>query len=157
MDKRIVIVTGCFGAPIEETARALAASENLRFISLDEEITKRDGRPIKRLVMMNGEHGYRNQEYELLTELCADPAGCVIACGDGVLYDEDSRAIALANELVLAGQDESADELWVRAKADQDTYHAFMHFGSEDEKRRAFDQLIERQRALFNAIREGEC
>ena len=106
--------------------------------------------------MMNGEHGYRNQEYEVLCELNADPAGCVIACGDGVLYDEDSREIALANELVLAGLDEDADTLWARAKADEDTYHAFMHFGSEDEKRQSFDRLIERQRALFDSVRKDE-
>ena len=66
MSNRMIIVTGYFGAPIEETARKLATDKGLDYISLDEEITKRDGRSIKRLVMMNGEHGYRNQEYEVL-------------------------------------------------------------------------------------------
>ena len=152
MRNRKIIVTGPFGAPIEESARKLAAAAGLEYKSLDEEITKRDGRSIKRLVMMNGEHGYRNQEYEVLQELNESPDGCVIACGDGVLYDEDSRKIALENELVLVGLDETTDALWENAKAIGDSYHAFMSFGTEEEKRAAFEQLIQRQRNLFDTI-----
>ena len=169
MSNRKIIVTGYFGAPIEETARRLAASEGLDYISLDEEITKRDGRSIKRLVMMNGEHGYRNQEYEVLQELCGGEAepdapageactgtGLVIACGDGVLYDDDSREIILRHELVIAGEDMTTDELWENAKAIEDSYHAFMAFGTEEEKRADFEQLIQRQGNLFAQVR-GEA
>lgn len=183
MSNRMIIVTGYFGAPIEETARKLATDKGLEYISLDEEITKRDGRSIKRLVMMNGEHGYRNQEYEVLQELCGDAveagaateapsetktdsaattaptdtaAGLVIACGDGVLYDDDSREIALGQELVIAGEGMTTEELWENAKAAEDSYHAFMAFGTEDEKRAAFEELIRRQRNLFEQVR-GEA
>ena len=170
MSNRMIIVTGYFGAPIEETARKLATDKGLEYISLDEEITKRDGRSIKRLVMMNGEHGYRNQEYEVLQELCGDAveagaateapsetktdtaAGLVIACGDGVLYDDDSREIALGKELVIAGEGMTTEELWENAKAAEDSYHAFMAFGTEDEKRAAFEELIRRQKILFDSI-----
>ena len=170
MSNRKIIVTGYFGAPIVETARKLAASEGLDYLSLDEEITKRDGRSIKRLVMMNGEHGYRNQEYEVLQELCGgeeeaadtdapacdaagNGAGLVIACGDGVLYDDDSREIISRHELVIAGEDMTTDELWENAKAIEDSYHAFMSFGTEEEKRAALEQLIQRQRNLFAQVR----
>ena len=156
MSNRKIIVTGYFGAPIEETARKLAASERLDYISLDEEITKRDGRSIKRLVMMNGEHGYRNQEYEVLQELCGAAGtgtGLVIACGDGVLYDDDSREIISRHELVIAGEEMTTDELWENAKAIEDSYHAFMAFGTEEEKRAALEQLIQRQRNLFAQVR----
>jgi len=170
MSNRKIIVTGYFGAPIEETAKKLAASEGLEYISLDEEIMKRDGRSIKRLVMMNGEHGYRNQEYEVLQELCGDEeetadtdapacdatgngAGLVIACGDGVLYDDDSREIISRHELVIAGEEMTTDELWENAKAIEDSYHAFMAFGTEEEKRAAFEQLMQRQKKLFAQVR----
>lgn len=154
---KLIVVTGPFGAPIKETARELAASRGLPLVDLDEEIERRDGRSIKRLVMMNGEHGYRNKEYEVLQELAASlsgpaaPAsdGAVVACGDGVLYDDDSRGVILAGELVVAGEDMTADELWERAKTTTDSYHAFMSFGTEEEKRAAFDDLIERQRTLM--------
>lgn len=197
MSNRKIIVTGYFGAPIEETAKKLAASEGLEYISLDEEIMKRDGRSIKRLVMMNGEHGYRNQEYEVLQELCGgeeeaadtdapagaaesdapacaaesdapacdaesaapageaagNGAGLVIACGDGVLYDDDSREIISRHELVIAGEEMTTEGLWENAKAIEDSYHAFMAFGTEKEKRAAFEQLIQRQRNLFAQVR----
>ena len=158
MAKNLIIVTGYFGAPIEETARNLAETNAFAYLSLDEEITRRDGRSISRLVMMNGEHGYRNQEYEILNEIHedldgflanTDSSGLVIACGDGVLYDDMSRDIALENQLIIVGGDYSADELWDRAKARTQTYHAFMHFGKDEERRKAFDNYIDRQRTLF--------
>ena len=154
MSKNLVIVTGYFGAPIEEESVKIAEGRGFACLSLDREIEKRDGRSITRLCMMNGEHGYRNQEYEILNELNESPDtdGLVVACGDGVLYDDMSREIAEANELVIVGDDLSADDLWSRAKAQGSSYHAFMAFGSEEEKRAAFEKYLDRQRALFEKI-----
>lgn len=178
---RIIIVIGPFGAPVLNTARELAAQRGLPLVDLDHEIELRDGRSIKRLVMMNGEHAYRNLEFEILQELVASPdahdasvsigvsggaptgastgmstgastgvsGGVVVACGDGVLYDDDSRGIILANELVIAGEELSEEELWEQAKTATDSYHAFMSFGTEEEKRAAFGDLIKRQRVLL--------
>ena len=152
MNANLIVVTGCFGAPVKEKSLELARQRGLPLVDLDNEITKRDGRSIRRLVMMNGEHGYRNAEYEILNELSEDGSSCVVACGDGVLYDEMSRDIALAGELVIVGLDMTTDALWDNAKADAETYHAFMSFGSEEEKRGAVEKLIERQRSLFTSL-----
>ena len=146
----ITIVTGYFGAPIKDEARRLAQDYDAKLIDLDREIEKRDGRSIRRLVMMNGEHGYRNLEYEVLKELSECGTPCVVACGDGVLYDDDSRELALANELIIVGDEMTTDELWEAAKADEGTYHAFMSFGTEEQKRAAFRDLIARQRSMFD-------
>ena len=154
MNANLIIVTGCFGAPILDEARRLAAQQGLPLVDLDKEIEHRDGRSIKRLVMMNGEHGYRNQEFEVLQELSDAGAPCVVACGDGVLYDDDSRGIILANELVIAGEDLSEEDLWLKASASKDSYHAFMSFGTEEEKRAAFGDLIRRQRSLFEGAKK---
>ncbi|MBQ6495856.1 MAG: hypothetical protein IJI74_01665 [Firmicutes bacterium] len=156
MSKPLILVTGYFGAPIEETARGIAERENFAYLSLDEEVVRRDGRSIHRLVMMNGEHGYRNTEYEILNEINEDPDrdALVISCGDGVLYDDMSREIAQANTLVIAGEDLSTDELWERARTMGGTYHAFMFFGSDDEKRQAFERYLERQRVLFEGAKD---
>ena len=157
MNANLIVVTGCFGAPVKEKAQEIARQKGLPLVDLDSEITKRDGRSIRRLVMMNGEHGYRNLEYEVLSELSSGASPCVVACGDGVLYDDDSREIIHSGELVIAGTDLSEDELWENAKADADTYHAFMSFGTEEEKRAAFSDLIRRQRSLFeDEILQGE-
>ena len=157
MNANLIVITGCFGAPVKEKAQEIAQQKGLPLVDLDSEITKRDGRSIRRLVMMNGEHGYRNLEYEVLSELSSGASHCVVSCGDGVLYDDDSREIIRSGELVVAGTDLSEDELWENAKADAGTYHAFMSFGTEEEKRTAFGDLIRRQRSMFEEeILQGE-
>lgn len=148
-----ITVTGYFGAPIEETARKTAADLNLPLVLLDNEITKRDGRSIQRLVMMNGEHAYRNKEFEILKELSEAGKSVVVACGDGVLYDDDSREIIMRGKLVIVGGSMNADSLWESAKAVTDSYHAFMSFGTNDEKRLAFDKLLQRQQCLFEEVK----
>ena len=118
----------------------------LPLISLDEEIEKVDGRSVRRICMMMGEHEYRNKEYEALKNISQD---AVVLCGDGVLHDDMSRDLITSHELVIVGNDMSCDELWENAKTIDDSYHAFMHFGSEEKKRATFDDLYERQRVLF--------
>lgn len=65
----IIFVTGFFGAPVMQSARQLAESRGFGLISLDAEIEKSDGRPVRRICMMMGEHEYRNKEYEALKEI----------------------------------------------------------------------------------------
>lgn len=153
MTNKLTIVTGYFGAPVRAKAEELARSMGLDLVSLDEEIVKRDGRPIKRLVMMNGEHGYRNLEYQILKELADSGRELVVFCGDGVLYDDDSRNIILQGKLVIEGEDLSEDQLWENACLQEDSYHAFMAFGTQEDKRRAFDSFIERQKILFGGLK----
>ena len=146
--KKTVIVTGFFGSPAEETARILSRDRNLPLVILDEEIEAADGRSVKRICMTEGEHSYRNKDFEMLEAFAGKE--CVILCGDGVLHDDMSRELIADCELVISGSDMSPDELWNGAKAVADTtYHAFMLFGTEEEKRTAFDKLLERQKILF--------
>ena len=151
MKNTIVFVTGFFGASVMQTALRIADEENLDIISLDDEIEKNDGRSARRICMVMGEHEYRNKEYEELKKLneSAGDRKMVVCCGDGVLYDEMSRDIILEHRLVIVGNDLSVDELWENAKASEGSYHAFMHFGTPEEKRDAFERLWHRQCALF--------
>lgn len=147
-NKDTIVVTGYFGAPTEETARRIADERGSRLVVIDDEIAAADGRSIKRICMMEGEHSYRNKEFEMLEVFAG--SGNVLLCGDGVLYDDMCREIIEECTLVIAGEGMSLDELWEGAKAFADsTYHAFMMFGSDEEKRVAFDKLIERQKKLF--------
>ena len=153
-EDKLIFVTGYFGAPIRETADRIASSKGKSVLDLDAMIEEKDGRSIARLCMMGGEHAYRNVEYEAVNELHEDSAPQVIACGDGILYDDDSRAVILQHELVIAGEDLPLEELWERAKADEATYHAFMKFGSDEEKRAKFEEHHARQRKLFEQVRK---
>lgn len=153
-EDKLIFVTGYFGAPIRETADRIASSKGRSVLDLDAMIEEKDGRSIARLCMMGGEHAYRNAEYEAVNELHEDSAPLVIACGDGILYDDDSRAVILQHELVIAGEDLPLEELWERAKADEATYHAFMKFGSDEEKRAKFEEHHARQKKLFEQVRK---
>lgn len=162
----LIFVTGYFGAPIVETAKEIAEQEGMDLLILDRAIEKKDGRSIRKLCMAGGEHGYRNLEYEAVEGLtkgaaveAGDPAGefphrLVIACGDGILYDEQTRDLILGHDLIIAGEELSREKLWRGALEDDETWHAFMLFGSDEEKRTAFDAYIERQRVLFSQVRD---
>ncbi len=76
----------------------------------------------------------------------------VILCGDGVLHDEMSRDIIKKHSLIIVGDDMTRDELWENAGRIKDSYHAFMHFGSDESRRKAFDELYERQRKLYTSM-----
>ena len=174
MKKRILFVTGYFGAPIRMMAEIKARNENVPLIYLDEEIEKSDGRSALRICMSMGEHEYRNKEYEMLTKITGETAGesdahisddshdpihvfdihfdLVVCCGDGVLNDEMSRELILRHYLLFAGIDMSPKQLWRRALDIDEPIHAFMYFGSEEEKEQAFYELYERQQKLYESI-----
>ncbi|MCF0144749.1 MAG: hypothetical protein HUJ79_06640 [Firmicutes bacterium] len=159
MSNGITAVTGYMGAPVYEYAKALAAERGVALVCLDREIEEREKWSIKRLVMMHGEHGYRNQEYEVLCDLAKASEPVVVACGDGVLYDDDSAAIIAEGELIIVGEDLLAngpgtfntDVLWESASAIDDSYHAFMSIPDEAKRRQAFDEFIARQKVLFES------
>lgn len=153
MKKNLIFVTGFLGAPIEETARQLAKKNGWHFLSVDDEIQKTDGRSIMRICMMMGEHEYRNKEYETLQNIAdSGRTGLVVCCSDGILHDDMSRAIIMENELVIAGRDMTREQLWENASKLETSYHAFLHFGTEEERRKAFNDFYERQCLLFSSI-----
>lgn len=151
--ENLIFVTGFFGAPIREEADRIASGKGWEVLDLDRAIEEKDGRTIARLCMMAGEHAYRNAEYEAVQKLCEEERDLVVACGDGILYDDDSRELILQQDLVIAGEDLTIEELWARARAEETTYHAFMKFGSEEEKRAKFEAHHKRQQALFDQVR----
>ncbi len=153
---KFTFVTGFFGAPVREAAERLAADTDALLVSLDEEIEKEDGRSVLRICMLMGEHEYRNKEFEMLQKitsgegLSTDSNTVVVLCSDGVLHDEMSADIIKNHDLVIVGRDMSCDELWTCACSITASYHAFMTLPDENARRKAFDELYERQKLLFS-------
>lgn len=81
--------------------------------------------------------------------LYADKPGLVVCCGDGVLLDEMSKDLIKQHSILIIGSDLPQETLWQNAQKDKNTYHAFMHFGTEEKRRTLFNALLEKQRALF--------
>lgn len=81
--------------------------------------------------------------------LYAGKSGLVVCCGDGVLLDEMSKALIKQHSVLIIGSDLPQETLWQNAQKDKNTYHAFMHFGTEEKRRTLFNALLKKQRALF--------
>ena len=66
-------IIGYLGAQTRKEGEALARLLQCPLLFVDDEIERLDGRSIKRICMINGEHAYRNKEFEILSKL-DDPA-----------------------------------------------------------------------------------
>lgn len=62
--------------------KALAARSGWNFIDLDEEIERREGRPVSRIISEEGEDAFREKESKVLKET-ASLRHTVVACGGG--------------------------------------------------------------------------
>lgn len=143
-----IYVTGFIGSDRKNLAERLAEERGLTFLDLDEEIKERDGRSVMRIIMMMGEHEYRNKEYELLEEL-SHREDLVVCCGDGALFDEMCAELMEKGDIVIADADKSAEELWEAAKDDGSIPYAFMQFDPEDKKKETFFKLFEQRKDIY--------
>ncbi len=137
-------VIGYIGTDRRKVGKKLARELGCGVLFLDDEIERLDGRSIKRMCMINGEHAYRNKEFEVLSKLddSSYDLGCarneiyadklVIVCGDGAVLDEMSLDIIKRGKVIFVEED--IDILWNKAKNDDSVPYAFM-YGEDDAKR----------------------
>ena len=130
-----IYVTGFIGSDRYSLGKKLAGEKGMKLLVLDDFIEQIDGRSVMRIIMLMGEHEYRNKEYEALEEL-SKREDLVVVCGDGALFDEMCRELMEQDEIIIADADKTADELWLAAKDDRSIPYAFMQLGSEDEKKK---------------------
>lgn len=143
-----IIVTGFMGSDRAGLGEKLAEEYGYELLFMDDEIEKKDGRPVKRICMLMGEHEYRNQEYELLQEFTKRD-GIVVVCGDGILFDDMSREILEGEKTVIADNDKSVDWLWERAKDDKTIPYAFMKDPDPHRKYEIFCRLYLNRRHIY--------
>ncbi len=143
-----IYVTGYIGSDRASLAKSIADETGGRLVDLDRYIEQKDGRKIMRIVMMMGEHEYRNQEYEALEELSAEE-DLIVICSDGALLDEMSRELMEQGEVRIADADKTAEDLWLAAKEDDRIPYAFMQMGTEEEKRSRFMKAYEARKDLY--------
>ena len=143
-----IYITGFIGSDRLSLGKSIADEKGLEMIVLDEYIKEMDGRSVMRIIMLMGEHEYRNKEYEALEQL-SKQEDLVVVCGDGVLFDEMCAELMEQGEIVIADGEKSAGELWLAAKDDDTVPYAFMQFSAEDEKKDLFFKLYEQRQPIY--------
>jgi shikimate kinase len=169
MKKNIIFVTGFIGSDRNGLARRLAAQNGMEFVSLDDEIEAKDGRNVRRIAMMMGEHEVRNKEYEAIKELLelashggdesrSDHKGFVVACSDGIILDDECLSLLAQGNVVIADGDLTPEQLWEKAKAEPNPAYAFLSTGlsceDEEEKYQRFLALYQARMPIYRRISE---
>ncbi|MBE6031342.1 MAG: hypothetical protein E7225_07100 [Clostridiales bacterium] len=157
MAKHFII--GYIGSDRLGKGKELAEELGCPVLVMDDEIERLDGRKIFRLVMVNGEHAYRNAEFEMLSKL-VDPAydhglakdedypeTMVVVCGDGIILDEMSLEILEKQTCVFV--DEDPEVLWERVKDDSTIPYFFMASFNQEEKKKNFLDFHEIRRPVY--------
>ena len=157
MKKNIIFVTGFIGSDRIGLARRLAAQNGMEFVSLDDEIEAKDGRNVRRIAMMMGEHEIRNKEYEAVKSLL-EREGLVVACSDGIVLDDECLSMLAKGQIVLADMDLTPEQLWEQAKADPNPTYAFLSASLSDEdegeKYQRFLALYQARMPIYRRISE---
>jgi shikimate kinase len=167
MKKNIIFVTGFIGSDRTGLARRLAAQNNMEYVDLDQAIEAKDGRNVRRIAMMMGEHEVRNKEHEAAKELLelTSPVdggkqqgqkGFVVACSDGIVLDDECLSLLGQGQVVIADADLTPEQLWGKAKADPNPAYAFLSASlpdeDEGEKYQRFLDLYKARMPIYRRI-----
>ena len=82
------------GAGKSTVGRRLARKLGWKFIDLDEEIERRERRPVAEIFREKGEPHFRNLERLCLKDLSSSASNSVIALGGGAYIDPENREVA---------------------------------------------------------------
>jgi shikimate kinase len=88
------------GAGKSHVGRLVAKRMGRRFVDLDREIQRRAGRSVKEIFEREGEAAFRELERQTFAKVIAG-SNRVVATGGGALVDDASRALALAEGVVV--------------------------------------------------------
>jgi shikimate kinase len=141
-----IFLTGYMGSDLSTLGNRLADFLGYELLVLDDLIVARDGRPLQKLIMLMGEHEYRNKEFEILEEY-SRRTDFVMVCSDGVVLDQMCLALLKRNPTLF--HEEPLDLMWSRAKNDNSLHYAFMHGNEEKEIYKKFNDFYEIRLPLY--------
>lgn len=150
MKKDKIYVTGFIGSRRKQLAQELADKYGCEYIDIDGRIEASDGRSIKKICMTDGEHGYRNKEYEVLKSLESE-SGFVAACSDGIVLDDMCADILKRGTVYIADEELDIETLWEQALSDDKIPYAFLM----DRDYSRFCSLYEMRKHIYQNLREG--
>jgi len=106
--RRHLALIGLSGVGKSSIGRRAAASLDVGFVDLDDEITKTAGMPPAEMFTEHGEAAFRDLETQTLAHTLARPDAVLIATGGGVVLRDANREALI----------DQATSLWLRASVD---------------------------------------
>jgi len=140
-------VIGFIGSDRVKKAKELSDE----YIVLSDYIEKMDGRSVKRICMMMGEHELRNKEYEALSKIRNENPKATVVCTDGILLDEMCKAIVESGDVYFVN--DSAEACFKNALEGMDNNYAFL---LDDNIERKKEKFIELYNSRLNQYLETE-
>ena len=95
-----IILVGFMGSGKTVVGKALARLTGRSMVDADEELVRRDGRPISQIFQEDGEAAFRVLERSVIGDLCSQ-SGTIIAAGGGSFLDPNNRELMLASGRVV--------------------------------------------------------
>ncbi|MCM8786703.1 MAG: shikimate kinase [Candidatus Omnitrophica bacterium] len=95
-----IYLVGFMGTGKTTVGKFLAERIKKKFVEMDEEIEKKEGKKIVDIFKEKGEPYFRKLEKELLKEL-AKQSDLVVSCGGGLICDEENLEILKKSGLVI--------------------------------------------------------
>lgn len=108
---------GLMGSGKTTIGRALARKLNRQFIDSDHEIEKRTGVTIPTIFEIEGEHGFREREAEVIADLVTY-RGLILATGGGAVLNADNRRLLKEKGTVVYLR-APVEELFARTSRDR--------------------------------------
>jgi shikimate kinase len=100
MEQSRIYLIGFMGAGKTTVGRRLAKKLGWKFIDLDDEIERREGRPVAEIFRDSGEPYFRSLEQRCLEDVASSPHA-VIALGGGTFLDPKNREVAEKSGLTV--------------------------------------------------------
>ena len=110
---RHVVLVGFMGAGKTTAAHSLAQTSGLPVVDVDEEVVRRDGRPIETIFSAEGEGAFRELEERTGLEVLGSREPRIVALGGGALGSAALRAALTSHQVVWIDID--TETAWARA------------------------------------------
>lgn len=95
-----IMLVGFMGAGKSTIGELISRMLNLEFIDTDREIEKELGMPISDIFKTAGEKAFREIETTILKKV-QGKSGTIVACGGGIILNEENRKILKENTFVI--------------------------------------------------------
>jgi shikimate kinase len=139
--KNIVLI-GFMGTGKTTIAAKLSLRLNMRYVSTDDLIEKREKRTINEIFTNSGEEYFRNVESEIVREISGDD-GQVIDCGGGAVIREENVANLKSSGIIVCL---TADPEVIMERTKKYKHRPLLNV--EDPKRKIID-LINKRRPYY--------